>query len=245
MAVKLLWRELRETAPVECLMAVLYPILGLLVLMPTRGSEFTDSINALLIGGAEAYLRLVYPNQIFQLLTYTYLFAVLGLSARRFHRDLFGSEIFPSRAVPVGAGVHIAVKACTAVLWLTVALAMLTFCIRMSFPLQLHLNSFAGISSPYESFSLLPGLLLLLAVLYYWITIFPLWKQKLRKLRAGLLLVAIDLSAFVAVIFLSALVLPSDASEQTLRLIRLPLSLVASVLFFALASRRMKRVFAF
>lgn len=246
MVKKLIFRELRETAPTECLMAILYAALSLLCLLPTRWATYDYPWNAFFFGDGSDYPLLVYPNLLFRIFTCGYLLAVIIWSARSFYRDLFGRGVLPEPGVPVSVGSRIAIKACIAALWIAVAVTAVALCSGTAPLLGLRLVRFISSPSPLQIPAILfPRMLLLLAILYFWAVTWPVWRRERRRLRAGFLLAALCLGAVLAVILLSALFQQLWTEEFARRMIHAVLCLAAAIVFFILTRIRMARVLVF
>lgn len=237
MGIKLIKWELRMTAPTQCLMAVAYLAGGLLCLAPTHGITYEHPLDILLLTTDEA-IRLNGFNALFGLISYVYPLTILILCARRFQRDLFANNLSPTRALPSGASIQLAAKACVSIFWLGISLSVVTLCLLLSETFDLvALDLFAGVSP----ILLLPGFVFLLSIFYYASVLRQAKFRTIRKFSFLCLCAVILIASYILILIFSTLLKTAGLSGTALLLANILLLLAGAALYLVLTARQMVR----
>lgn len=237
MGIKLIKWELRMTAPTQCLMAVVYLAAGLLCLAPTHGIIYENPLDILLLTTDEA-IRLNVFNALFGLMSYVYPFTILILCARRFQRDLFANNLSPTRALPAGASIQLAAKACVSIFWLGIALSLVTLCLLLSETFDLvALDFFAGVSP----ILLLPEFVFLLSIFYYASVLRQAKFRTIHKFPFLCLCTGILIASYILILIFSTLLKIAGLSGTALLLANILLLLAGAALYLVLTARQMVR----
>lgn len=237
MGIKLIKWELRMTAPTQCLMAVVYLAAGLLCLAPTHGITYENPLDILLLTTDEA-IRLNVFNALFGLMSYVYPFTILILCARRFQRDLFANNLSPTRALPAGASIQLAVKACVSIFWLGIALSVVTLCPLLSETFDLvALDFFAGVSP----ILLLPEFVFLLSIFYYASVLRQAKFRTIHKFPFLCLCTGILIASYILILIFFTLLKIAGLSGTALLLTNILLLLAGAALYLVLTARQMVR----